>query len=780
MFRLSYPRARRALCLLAPLTLVACDGGSKGPNTPPPAEPVLTLTSVSGRFEPPAGFALPVTQFAVSSLAASATVAADSSFTLDVPVGDNLQILFIAPVAGGDPVSLALVDPGTRGVSADLAACAQALALNNPLLLFADAADKREYLAAVAASASYAQLTSALTALYADDPETALNYQLHPQVYQLVTQAMAEGIAALAGGGARVLAGPSIADLSGGDVAFVNPRQVFYGVRVLNIGNATSAVHTLPPVRPAAVESWGWPPTYAEGTTETTLNLGTGNFDIYFARGLDYTRFETWNDAAGRATLLNTGQGLMELAALFLGTRPYTVPADYAGVADHLTLNQAEITSLQVAAANRDVEAYIGELATLLRVHRTELDEWFWGLEAPAPVAAYLQRMGRLLGDQTQVFQILGRGRVATPFFYDLLNAPDQISHAVSQDGGGLLILIGQNLPPAARFGISPAAGIVGTEFTFDASTSTDDNDPPSALEFRWDYESDGSWDTAWSGSNFLGIFSYGVSGAYQATLQVRDGDGLVGERVRSVNVGGGAGTATHVKFFKNLDAWGTNRVIPALQAMGFTAGEGPDTYEVLSSAAMATAPLVPGEDLVILHNDQDQAFYDDYAANQVKFASFVHRGGAMFWEACDVGWNGGSMAAAGLILPGNVVPIPYFASYNYVADSQLPLVAGLPVTMSGNFASHQGFGNLPNSTTIYTVDNNTPQAPTLIEFNLGDGWVIMTGQPLEFHEPSDPPALGNLLPRILGYFTGHFTPGAPRTPQPPSALPGATSTERP
>jgi hypothetical protein len=774
MFRLSALRASRLLLLLP---LLACDGDG-GTTTPPEPEPVLTLTSISGRFEPPTGFALPVTAFAVSSLAASAAVAADSTFTLDVPVGDNLQVLFIAPVAGGDPVCLALVDPETRGVSADLAACAQALALNNPLLLFATAADKREYLAAVAGSASYASLLATLTTLYADDPLTALDYQLHPQVYQLVTQAMVEGIAALTVPAARVLLGPSIEDRAGAEIAVINPTQVFYGAAVLRAGNANPTLHTIVPVRPASVEAWGWPPVYAAGTTETTIALGTGDFGIYCSRGLDYTRAEDWADAAGRATLLNTGHGLMELVALFLGTRPYTAPADYAGVADHLTLSQAEITRLQVAAANHDVEAYIAELADLIEVHRTELDEWFWGMAAPAPVAAYLRSLGRLLADQTQVFQILGRGRVATPFFYDLLHTAGQVSFEVSQDAGGLLTQTGLNLPPAVNFSIAPAAGIVGTEFTFDGSSSTDDNDPPSALEFRWDYESDGNWDTEWSGSNFLGVFSYVTSGAYQATLQVRDSEGIVGERVRSVNVGGGAGTATHVKFFKNLDAWGTNRIIPALQGMGFTAGEGPDTYEVLSSAAMSTVTLVPGEDLVILHNDQDQTFYNDYAANMVKFASFVYRGGAIFWEACDQGSNSGVMASAGLILPGNVTPVFHYANYNYVPNSQLPLVSGLPVTMSGFYASHEGFANLPNNTTIYTLDDNAPQAPTLIEFNLGQGWVIMTGQPLEFYEPT-PPGIGTLLPRILGYFTGHFTPGV-RATAPPAAVPGASSARRP
>lgn len=769
----------RALSPLALLLAIACSSDSSTPGTPTP-EPVLDLVEVTGHFEPPAGFALPVTDFAVSSLAASAAIAADSSFTLAIPSGDNLQVLFIAPTAGGAPVFLGLVDPDTRGVSADLAACASALALNNPLLIFASAADKRDYLESVAASASYTQLLAALTARYVADPTTALDYQLHPQIYQLTVQAMVEGIEALSAGRERIIPGPSVADLSGGDVAFENPRQVFYGATVKPAsGNAT--VHTVPALRPGGVLAWGWPPSYPTGTASTTVALGAGTFDITFARGLDYTRFASWNDAAGRATQLNTATGLMELVALFLGTRPYVVPAELEGIASRLTLAQSEITRLQVAAANRDVEALIGELARSIETHRSELDEWFWGLEAPAPVAAYLQRVGRLLADQVQVMQILGRGRVETPFFFDLLNAPDQISFAVTQDAGGVLSETGTNWPPSATFTISPAAGIVGTEFTFDASTSTDDNDAPSLLEFRWDYESDGTFDTDWSGSNFLGVFSYAVGGAYQATLQVRDSAGLVGERVRSVNVGGGAGTATHVKVFKNVDAWDSTQLIDALVDLGFTAGEGPDTYEVLSSAAMATAELVPGEDLVILHNDQDQTFYDDYAANQVKFASFVHRGGAMFWEACDQGWHGGVMETAGLILPGNVQPVFHYANYNYVVDNQLPLVAGLPAAMQGSFASHEGFANLPANTTVYLVDDNAPQAPTLIEFNLGEGWVIMTGQPLEFYSPTTPPNLGNLLGRILGYFTGHFTPGFRQVSGAPSPAtqPGTTSARR-
>lgn len=74
---------------------------------------------------------------------------------------------------------------------------------------------------------------------------------------------------------------------------------------------------------------------------------------------------------------------------------------------------------------------------------------------------------------------------------------------------------------------------------------------------------------------------------------------------------------------------------------------------------------------------------------------------------------------------------------------------------MDHNYASHESFSNLPNGTTVYCTDSLG--TPTLIEFNLGSGWVIVSGQPLEhqYDRIYGQADMEKLLPRIVAYFTG-------------------------
>ena len=93
------------------------------------------------------------------------------------------------------------------------------------------------------------------------------------------------------------------------------------------------------------------------------------------------------------------------------------------------------------------------------------------------------------------------------------------------------------NTAPAAAFSISPAAGRTTlTDLTFDASSSTDGQEPSSSLVYRWDLENDGVWDTPFQSTPVV-TRRYISAGARTARLQVRDSLGLTGDMYQSFNV---------------------------------------------------------------------------------------------------------------------------------------------------------------------------------------------------------------------------------------------------
>lgn len=92
------------------------------------------------------------------------------------------------------------------------------------------------------------------------------------------------------------------------------------------------------------------------------------------------------------------------------------------------------------------------------------------------------------------------------------------------------------NSPPIASFVVDSYSGNVSKVFVFDASSSTDAQDQLGALEFRWDWNSDGVWDTGWS-SNPIAYHQFSTPGNYTVILQVMDSGGLTGEAQANVQV---------------------------------------------------------------------------------------------------------------------------------------------------------------------------------------------------------------------------------------------------
>ena len=78
---------------------------------------------------------------------------------------------------------------------------------------------------------------------------------------------------------------------------------------------------------------------------------------------------------------------------------------------------------------------------------------------------------------------------------------------------------------PFASFEVTPAVNAPGMPFTFDASSSSDLETGPAAIEVRWDWDNDGNWDTYWS-TDKTATHQYSDPGVYTVVLQVRDSTG--------------------------------------------------------------------------------------------------------------------------------------------------------------------------------------------------------------------------------------------------------------
>ena len=221
-----------------------------------------------------------------------------------------------------------------------------------------------------------------------------------------------------------------------------------------------------------------------------------------------------------------------------------------------------------------------------------------------------------------------------------------------------------------------------------------------------------------------------------------------------------GYGSASRIKLFRDNLPWDSYAMDNMLAENGFTLGSGTKQYQILSSYVMDTVTLVPGVDLVIISNDQVQTFYDNYRIAQAHINEFIYCGGTIFWEVCDLGWAEGSIEEAGITLPGEVDISPDYDLTNYITSSQLQLIAGLDSVLDGRYASHEGFTNLPAGAVVYTVDSR--DLPTLVTYGYGVGWVVMTGQPLEYsYDRIDSLNSGYLLPRVVRFLLGLDPQGA-------------------
>jgi hypothetical protein len=216
-----------------------------------------------------------------------------------------------------------------------------------------------------------------------------------------------------------------------------------------------------------------------------------------------------------------------------------------------------------------------------------------------------------------------------------------------------------------------------------------------------------------------------------------------------------GFNSGSKVKILRDEPPWDSFAIDTALTEMGCSAGTGVNQFYVFPSSDLSLIDLSPGADLLIISNDQPQGFYNDIFSNLHRITEFAEKGGTVLWETCDLAWNYGSYAAAGLdSLPGGIINRTLYDNMNIISDPDLNLTGGLDDTLTGFYASNKYFSGALDSAIVYM--KNSGGDPTLIGCKFGYGIIIYSGQPLEYNfDRRDAYNMGSLLPRVMGFILG-------------------------
>ena len=124
-------------------------------------------------------------------------------------------------------------------------------------------------------------------------------------------------------------------------------------------------------------------------------------------------------------------------------------------------------------------------------------------------------------------------------------------------DGGGNVsrvvktVTVVNNTAPTAYFKYAPISGTTKTVFTFQTSASSDDQYFDHALQYRFDWDGDGKWDTKFQ-SRTQWNHQFGEAGNYTVIMETRDPEGQKGQARTSIIVS--RNTLPHARLFYRWD----------------------------------------------------------------------------------------------------------------------------------------------------------------------------------------------------------------------------------
>ncbi len=143
--------------------------------------------------------------------------------------------------------------------------------------------------------------------------------------------------------------------------------------------------------------------------------------------------------------------------------------------------------------------------------------------------------------------------------------------------------------------------------------------------------------------------------------------------------------------------------------------------------------------EVIYIANDQTTATYNRLAQLNSALTAFAEAGGVIVYGACDNGWASGEISYP---IVGGVSRSTYYSRYNYIIDEDHPVVTGVLTDgvgisnylLEGTYCSHSAFVTNTLPVGYNAILQDSRGIPTLVEYGVGNGYVIASGLTWEFY----------------------------------------------
>jgi len=332
---------------------------------------------------------------------------------------------------------------------------------------------------------------------------------------------------------------PYFEDGSGQNVEFYNPYYIFYCVGFFDFASVNLKKNHLMNPRPL---KWGFIP-YIGDNGKSSISLNDGSYSIVFYKGFKQTDGHAFDFShpAGLATGINVCTGALNIVSVVWDFGDLTrvlghIPALLSG--GKLAF---DAVSTRDDFADQDAVGQIGVLIIFIgsnidEIVKLHISNILKGGNASAATVAYFRSFLPMLKNVSLPLKVIGAA-TKVPFFVDVFAAPSRIQYNVSSTAGVLkTITAPANTAPTASFTVTPTNGTTQTDFLFDASGCSDAQDPVSALQVRWDWDNNGSWDTQYS-TNKTTTHRFSTDGTKMIKMEVKDTGDLINITTRQMVV---------------------------------------------------------------------------------------------------------------------------------------------------------------------------------------------------------------------------------------------------